>query len=135
MSLNAEQGLRLFTRANKFFVMFRTKKNGFILEKSVLDRAFTDAIDSQAVESGGEEFLNVDQLEMNFDHSASSGIIGTATNDDVHDTDNDDVNWDKYYEFLDKMCQCNSRDNGEYGDQLGPFTPEDVSTLSIASMN
>ena len=109
--------------------------DGLILDESVLDRAFTDAIDGQAVESEGEDFLNVDQLELNFDHSASSGIIGTATNDDVHDTDNDDVNWDKYYEFLDKMCQCNSRDNGEYGDQLGPFTPEDVSTLSIASMN
>lgn len=113
MSLNVEQGLHIVvTFSNKFslfsLLLFRTKKTLHVLEKSVLDRAFVGAIDGQAVESGGEEFLNVDQLEMNFDHSASSGIIGTATND-VHGTDHDAVNWDKYYEFLNEMCNCNSR--------------------------
>ena len=80
--------------------------------------------------------LNVDQLAMNFDHSASSGIIGTATND-VHGTDHDAVNWDKYYEFLNEMCNCNSRSiwtAGFWGMSLGPFTPEDVS-IFIAQMN
>ena len=61
MSLNAEQGLQLFTRANKFFVMFRTKMDGLILDESVLDRAFTDAIDGQAVES---EFCCVRRPEL-----------------------------------------------------------------------
>lgn len=131
MSLNVEQGLHIVvTFSNKFFLLlFRTKKTRHVLEKSVLDRAFVGAIDGQAVESGGEEFLNVDQLEMNFDHSASSGIIGTATND-VHNTDHDAVNWDKYYEFLNKMCNCNSRNiwtAGWWGMSLGPFTPEDMS--------
>ena len=142
MSLNAEQVLLTTCHSvhvlKNSVVVFRTKKtlhsSGLhVLEKSVLDRAFTDAIDSQAVSSGGQDFLNVDQLEMNFDHSASSGIIGTATND-AHGNDNDAVNWDKYHEFLDKMCDCDSSNlfrSGWLGLGLGPFTPEDVSIFYI----
>lgn len=97
-----------------------TKKNGDgTLDKSVCDRCFAGAIDGQAGETGVGPILNVDQLEMNFDHSASSGIIGTATR---NDNDNDAVNWDKYYEFLDKMCNCDSRWRWNFD----PFSPEDI---------
>lgn len=47
--------------------------------------------------------LNGAHLEDNFDHSASSGIIGTAT---AASGDAESFNRDKYNEFLGKLCDC-----------------------------
>lgn len=91
------------------FDLIMTKKEGNRLSLSVLDRAFSGAIDGQAFDVGTSSItsiLNVDQLEMNFDHSASSGIIGSATANG--DQDNDSVNWEKFYEFAGSMCGCDA---------------------------
>lgn len=136
-----------------------TKKTDGVLTSSVLDRAFSGAIDGQAFDSDETMILNVDQLEMNFDHSASSGelrpgercdvylrpppvqkplnghlistgIIGSATNE-ANGLDHDAVNWDRFYEFVSKMCDCSAYP-GSYIPQS--FTVDEVSCPLTCSL-
>ena len=48
--------------------------------------------------------INMADIQLSFDHSASSGIIGKSTL--FNSADSDSFNQDKYDEFLRKLCDC-----------------------------
>ena len=66
--------------------------------------------------------INAADIELNFDHGASSGIIGSSTLFDS--TDSDSFNQDKYDEFLGQLCDCQDPSSL---DQSTTFTEADVS--------
>ena len=73
--------------------------------------------------------INAADIELNFDHGASSGIIGSSTLFDSSDSDS--FNQGKYDEFLGQLCNCTDPSNL---DPSTTFTEADVSDLVYASI-
>ena len=70
--------------------------------------------------------INAADIELNFDHGASSGIIGSSTLFDSSDSDS--FNQGKYDEFLGQLCDCQDPSSL---DPSHAFTEADVSVLLL----